>query len=331
MGIPALELSRWRRVAMKAYSLGVTGADGVSYTVLDQQLLYVPTYETAVQVSIVASWRRTRGDGSSCTPCPSPTPSSASAASAAHSRTSRLAPQFTPWSVLPFSAHSALKPDPLLQATVCQSLSSYSSYRDSRSPLPIATQHANLAQSATVYVGNLSFFTTEEQVRLASSSHPPPPSTDGLYTQIYELFSRVGEIKRVIMGLDRNARTPCGFCFVEYFHHDHALSSLRYISGTKLDERIIRADLDPGYLENRQYGRGKSGGQVRDEHRDDFDAGRGGWGHLKTREEMEEGRQREQDEIYRGDHDTGRGREVPTGAGDEEDEVSPVLGIVRVQ
>lgn len=48
----------------------------------------------------------------------------------------------------------------------------------------------------------------------------------------------------------------------------HALESLRYVSGTKLDERIIRADLDPGYLENRQYGRGKSGGQVRDEYRE---------------------------------------------------------------
>jgi hypothetical protein len=42
-----------------------------------------------------------------------------------------------------------------------------------------------------------------------------------------------------------------------YFSHDDALSSLRYISGTKLDERIIRADIDPGYLENRQYGRGE--------------------------------------------------------------------------
>lgn len=33
--------------------------------------------------------------------------------------------------------------------------------------------------------------------------------------QIYELFSRVGDVKRIIMGLDRNNKTPCGFCFVE--------------------------------------------------------------------------------------------------------------------
>jgi hypothetical protein len=37
---------------------------------------------------------------------------------------------------------------------------------------------------------------------------------------------------------------------------------MRYISGTKLDERIIRCDLDLGYREGRQFGRGKSGGQV---------------------------------------------------------------------
>jgi len=105
--------------------------------------------------------------------------------------------------------------------------------------------------------------------------------------------------------------------FVRFFHHSAALSSLRYISGTKLDERIIRADLDPGYLENRQYGRGKSGGQVRDEYRDDFDAGRGGWGHLKTRQEMEGERQREQDDLYR-EQERGGAYAQPAGHGGDE-------------
>lgn len=40
------------------------------------------------------------------------------------------------------------------------------------------------------------------------------------------------------------------------------MAALRYVSGTKLDERIIRCDLDLGYSEGRQFGRGKSGGQV---------------------------------------------------------------------
>lgn len=34
--------------------------------------------------------------------------------------------------------------------------------------------------------------------------------------QAYELFSMCGEVKRIIMGLDRLKKTPCGFCFVEY-------------------------------------------------------------------------------------------------------------------
>lgn len=103
-----------------------------------------------------------------------------------------------------------------------------------------------------------SFYTTEEQV--------------------YELFSKCGEIKRLVMGLDRFNKTPCGFCFVEYYTHQDALDCMKYIGGTKLDERVIRTDLDPGFEEGRQYGRGKSGGQVRDEYREDFDEGRGGVG-----------------------------------------------------
>lgn len=53
---------------------------------------------------------------------------------------------------------------------------------------------------------------------------------------------------------------------------------MRYINGTRLDDRIVRVDWDAGFIEGRQYGRGKSGGQVRDEYRTDFDSGRGGYG-----------------------------------------------------
>ncbi len=80
------------------------------------------------------------------------------------------------------------------------------------------------------------------------------------------------------MGLDRFQKTPCGFCFVEYYTHQDALDCLKYIGGTKLDERLVRTDLDPGFQEGRQFGRGKSGGQVRDEHREEYDPGRGGYG-----------------------------------------------------
>ncbi|KAK4502959.1 hypothetical protein PRZ48_006386 [Zasmidium cellare] len=123
-----------------------------------------------------------------------------------------------------------------------------------------------LANATTLYVGNLSFYTTEEQ--------------------IHSLFSTCGEIKRLVMGLDRFSKTPCGFCFVEYYTHEDALDCLKYVGGTKLDERIIRADLDEGFSEGRQYGRGRSGGQVRDEYREEYDPGRGGFGRMVQEERM---------------------------------------------
>jgi len=97
---------------------------------------------------------------------------------------------------------------------------------------------------------------------------------------------------------------------------------MRLISGTKLDERIIRCDLDPGYKEGRQYGRGRSGGQVRDEYRQEFDSGRGGWGHERLREEeerkkaeaIEMQRRRAHEEVYQDQERQAGGRVVPSGA-----------------
>ena len=79
---------------------------------------------------------------------------------------------------------------------------------------------------------------------------------------MYELFARAGDLKRIIMGLDRVKKTPCGFCFVEYYMREDAENCIRYISGTRLDDRVIRCDWDAGFEEGRQYGRGRSGGQV---------------------------------------------------------------------
>ena len=37
---------------------------------------------------------------------------------------------------------------------------------------------------------------------------------------------------------------------------------MAYINGTRLDDRIVRTDWDAGFVEGRQFGRGRSGGQV---------------------------------------------------------------------
>ncbi|KAL9936572.1 hypothetical protein V8E36_004640 [Tilletia maclaganii] len=199
-------------------------------------------------------------------------------------------------------------------AHIVSPLDAPSTYRDGRSGIDAVSRAQALSNTSTLYVGNLSFYTTEEQM--------------------YELFSRVadrsggGGVRRIIMGLDRNQKTPCGFAFVEYYTHAEAVDCMRYISGTKLDERIIRCDLDPGYTDGRQYGRGQSGGQVRDEYRQDYDAGRGGWGHNRLREEEERKRQEELErerarragETYRDDHLDGAIRIIPMGAEGQYDE-----------
>ncbi len=70
----------------------------------------------------------------------------------------------------------------------------HSAYKDHRDSRTHEEWLKCLENSCTLYVGNLSFYTTEEQ--------------------IYELFSKVGEIKRIIMGLDRIKKTPCGNNFI---------------------------------------------------------------------------------------------------------------------
>jgi len=133
-----------------------------------------------------------------------------------------------------------------------------SEYRDQLFKGTQTDLEKKLATSTTLYVGNLSFYTREYQ--------------------IHELFSKCGDIRRIVMGLDRFKKTPCGFCFVEYYEREDGQNAINYINGTKLDERAIRTDWDAGFEEGRQYGRGKSGGQVRDEFRKFFDPGRGGYG-----------------------------------------------------
>lgn len=102
----------------------------------------------------------------------------------------------------------------------------------------------DMQSTCTLYVGNLSFYTTEEQ--------------------IYEFFGKIAPIKRLVMGLDRALKTPCGFCFVEYFGREAAVLCKMYMDGMKLDERFVRVDFDPGFKDGRQFGRGRKGGQVAD-------------------------------------------------------------------
>lgn len=49
---------------------------------------------------------------------------------------------------------------------------------------------------------------------------------------------------------------------IRYYSREDAEDAVKYISGTILDDRPIRVDFDWGFQEGRQWGRGRSGGQV---------------------------------------------------------------------
>ncbi|KAI7748524.1 hypothetical protein M8C21_020739 [Ambrosia artemisiifolia] len=124
-----------------------------------------------------------------------------------------------------------------------------SAYRDRRFPGTQEEYEHALQTSTTVYIGNMSFYTTEEQ-------------------------------------------------FYEYYSREDTEDAVKYISGTILDDRPIRVDFDWGFQDGRQWGRGRSGGQVRDEYRTDYDPDilfkslnfKGGYGKL-VQKELEEQRQ----------------------------------------
>ncbi|KAG0674507.1 nuclear cap binding complex subunit [Pichia californica] len=99
----------------------------------------------------------------------------------------------------------------------------------------------NSMSSSTIYIGHLVLSTTEEQ--------------------IFEVFSQCGKIKKVIMGLNAHDQSPTGFCFVIFKNPSGSLNAVKYMNKTKINGKMIDIDLDPGFEDGRQYGRGENGAQ----------------------------------------------------------------------
>ncbi|EIJ87273.1 nuclear cap-binding protein subunit 2 [Nematocida parisii] len=102
-----------------------------------------------------------------------------------------------------------------------------------------------LLTSGTIYVGNLSKKITEDQ--------------------LYTLFSQCGKIKRVIIGLDAKKFTPCGFAFVQFENVETPSIARKFFAKYMLGNHPIYIDIDSGFAENRQFGRGMQGGQAKDD------------------------------------------------------------------
>lgn len=126
----------------------------------------------------------------------------------------------------------------------------------------------SLAHSTTLYIGNLSFTTREEQLL----------STLSLPTLHYPATLH--------MGLNSLTKQPCGFAFLAFSTSQQAHTTRAVMHGLQVDERTVGVDLDQRFKAGREWGRGKSGGQIRDEVRQGWDKGRGGWGARERRQQQ---------------------------------------------
>jgi RNA recognition motif-containing protein len=93
-----------------------------------------------------------------------------------------------------------------------------------------------------LYVGNLSYDTTQEQVR--------------------ELFAQVGEIVEISLITDRYTGNPKGFGFVEMATEEAAQEAIRRFNGFQLDNRALTVN-EARPREERSGGDRSSGGYNR--------------------------------------------------------------------
>lgn len=98
------------------------------------------------------------------------------------------------------------------------------------------------AVTKRIYVGNLSFRATEDQVR--------------------DLFSPYGEVEAVAMITDRETGKFRGFCFVE-MGDAAADAAIKALNGTEVDGRALRIN-EAQPRENNRSGGPRGGGNFRD-------------------------------------------------------------------
>ena len=105
-----------------------------------------------------------------------------------------------------------------------------------------------------LYVGNLSFNTSEAQLR--------------------ELFAAHGEVTSASLVMDRETGRPRGFGFVEFSNDDHARAAMAALGGKNVDGR----DLTVNEAKPREGGGGGRGGFGGGGSRGGFGGGGGGGG-----------------------------------------------------
>jgi cold-inducible RNA-binding protein len=96
-----------------------------------------------------------------------------------------------------------------------------------------------IQMNAKLYVGNLSYDTTEAKLR--------------------ELFSPAGAIRSIAIPMDRMTNQPRGFAFVEMESAADALKAIKLCNGKEVDGREIKVN-EAKPMEARTGGGGSGGG-----------------------------------------------------------------------
>jgi len=94
-----------------------------------------------------------------------------------------------------------------------------------------------------LYVGNLSYNTTEDTLR--------------------RLFGEFGEVESVNVITDRDTGRPKGFAFVEMATQEAAEKSISALNGKMVDDREIRVDNAKPQADRGDRGRGGNRGRSR--------------------------------------------------------------------
>jgi cold-inducible RNA-binding protein len=104
----------------------------------------------------------------------------------------------------------------------------------------MATNPEKRLKMKTIYVGNLSFNTTQESVR--------------------SMFAVYGTVDRVSLVTDRDTGLPRGFGFVEMSNEDEADNAIAALNRTQLDGRTLTVNEARPKTEGGSGGGGYGGG-----------------------------------------------------------------------
>ena len=99
-----------------------------------------------------------------------------------------------------------------------------------------------LENSKTIYVMNIPLHVTEER--------------------LWNIFRIAGKIQNVVMGVN-NCEEFTGFAFIIFKETSSVDRSITLLNGIKMEGRSIKVDRDIGFTEDRRYGRGQKGQQMK--------------------------------------------------------------------